>query len=254
MNPSASIDIRDVVCRFNTLTALDGVTLAVARSTLVGLVGPNGAGKTTLLRVIAGAVRADAGSVLVEGRSPHEEPAPVMARLVAVLPQHPVLPTGVTVREAVSWGRMPHLGRLGRPGTEDLRVVDDAMQKTGTLPLADRDVRALSGGERQRVLIARALAQAPQVLLLDEPTAHLDISHQVEIMLVLQALARAGLAVVAALHDLTLATTYCDRVAFLAEGRLLAFGPPAQVINDDLVAAAYGEAARDRLRWIRRIG
>jgi iron complex transport system ATP-binding protein len=229
---------------------LDGITLALSREMLVGLVGPNGAGKTTLLRLMAGALRPTAGSVLVEGRPSREVPAAAMARLIAVLPQHPVLPAGVSVREAVSWGRLPHLGRLGRAGPEDLRVVDDALARTAVVDLADRDVGTLSGGERQRVLIARALAQTPQALLLDEPTAHLDMSHQVDVMLVLGSLAHSGLAVVVALHDLSLAAAYCDRVAVLAEGRLLGFGPPAQVITDDLVTTAYGEAARDR--WRRR--
>ncbi len=253
MGDAPSIDIRDLHCRFDARVALDSVTFSVPPGALVGLVGPNGAGKTTLLRLMAGLIRPGAGQVLVGGRHPHATPAPEMARLVAVLPQHPVLPTGVSVREAVSWGRLPHLGRLRRPGAEDRRVVEQALVRTDTSALADRDTNTLSGGERQRVLIARALAQAPRVLLLDEPTAHLDLSHQVEVMVVLQALAHDGLAVVAALHDLSLAAGYCDRVAVLASGRLLAFGPPAQVITDGLVAAAYGEAGGERWRGLRRI-
>ncbi len=253
MDGAPSIDIRDVRCRFDARVALDGVTLSVPPGTLVGLVGPNGAGKTTLLRLIAGLIRPSAGQVLVEGRHPYATPAPEIARLVAVLPQHPVLPTGVSVREAVSWGRLPHLGRFRRPGAEDRRVVEQALARTDTSALADRDTNSLSGGERQRILIARALAQAPRVLVLDEPTAHLDISHQVEVMLVLQTLARDGLAIVAALHDLMLAAAYCDRVAILASGQLLAFGPPAQVITDDLVDAAYGAPAGERWRRLRRI-
>ena len=254
VDQATSVDIRSLHYRFDTGAALEGVTLSVPRATLVGLVGPNGAGKTTLLRLIAGLIRPGAGQVLVEGRHPHAAPAPEMARLVAVLPQHPVLPTGVSVREAVSWGRLPHLGRFRRPGAEDRRVVEQALARTETSALADRDTNSLSGGERQRILIARALAQAPRVLLLDEPTAHLDISHQVEVMHVLQTLARDGLAIVAALHDLILAAAYCDRVAILASGQLLAFGPPAQVVTDDLVDAAYGAAAGERWRRLRRIG
>jgi iron complex transport system ATP-binding protein len=230
---------------------LDGVTLLVPPALLVGLVGPNGAGKTTLLRVVAGLLRPEAGTVWVEGRQPHATPAAEMARLVAVLPQHPVLPAGVSVREAVGWGRLPHLGRFSRPGHEDLRAVDDALARTDVTALADRDTGALSGGERQRVLIARALAQTPRVLLLDEPTAHLDLGHQVEIMRMLQGLARDGLAIVAALHDLTLAAGYCDHVVVLGAGRLLASGVPAYVVTEEVVAAAYGPAAGERWRHLR---
>lgn len=249
--PRFSIEIRQVTCRFETRTALDGVSLTVPRATLMGLVGPNGAGKTTLLRVVAGLLRPDHGEVLVENRAPAATRASEMARLVAVLPQHPVLPTGVSVREAVSWGRLPHLGRFRRFGDGDLRAVDEALARTDTAALSDRDTGTLSGGQRQRILIARALAQAPQVLLLDEPTAHLDLNHQVEIMRVLQGLAREGLTVVAAIHDLLLAAAHCDCVAVLAAGRLLTSGSPAAVITDELVTAAYGQAAGERWRHLR---
>jgi iron complex transport system ATP-binding protein len=247
----ACIELRQVTCRFETRTVVDGVSLTVPGGTLMGLVGPNGAGKTTLLRLVAGLLRPDRGEVLVEGRPPATTRASEMARMVALLPQHPVLPAGISVREAVSWGRLPHLGRFRRFGDGDLRALDEALARTETTGLADRDTAALSGGERQRVLIARALAQAPQVLLLDEPTAHLDLTHQVEIMRVLQGLARDGLTVVAAVHDLLLAAAYCHRVAVLASGRLLADGPPAAAITDDLVAVAYGPPAAERWRHLR---
>lgn len=234
------IEIAGLVCRLGAITALDGVTLTIAPGTLFGLVGPNGSGKTTLLRAVAGAVAPHAGTVLVAGRASHAVPAPQMARLLAILPQHPVVVAGMTVREAVAWGRHPHLGYLSRPGRADLQVVDEALEQTGTLALADRAMETLSGGERQRALLARALAQTPGVLLLDEPTAHLDIGHQVEVMDLLRALARRGLVVVAALHDLTLASAYCDRMALLSRGRLLAAGAPSDVVQPALIRQAYG--------------
>ncbi|MDR7523490.1 MAG: ABC transporter ATP-binding protein [Armatimonadota bacterium] len=240
------VEIAGLVCRLGGIAALDGISVHIPPGRLFGVVGPNGAGKTTLLRAIAGAVGPQAGAVLVEGRAPHATPASDLARIMAVLPQHPVAPAGVTVREAVGWGRAPRLGRLARPRPDDLRAIDEALAQTGTLALAGRAVDTLSGGERQRVLIARALAQSPRLLLLDEPTVHLDIGHQVEIMDLLRHLAGRGLTVVAALHDLNLAATYCDGVALLARGRLVACGPPADVLRADLIRHAYGPAVAVR--------
>ncbi len=247
MDAGPPIAIDRLTCRLDGVTVLDDVTLSVPRATLHGLVGPNGAGKTTLLRAIAGVVRPSAGRVLVDGHEPHAAPAPVLARFMAVLPQHPVAPPGVTVREAVSWGRMPHLGRFAPPGQSDLTAIDRALAATGTLDLAERPLQTLSGGERQRVLIARALAQEPRIFLLDEPTAHLDLAHQIEVMEVLRTLARGGLTVVVAVHDLALAVDYCHRLALLSRGRLLACGAPAGVLADDLVREAYGNPAAARL-------
>lgn len=248
--PSAGgcrVEIAGLVCRLAGITALEGVSLEIPPGSFFGIVGPNGAGKTTLLRAIAGAVGPDAGSVLVEGLAPHETPVQVLARLISVLPQHPVAPAGVTVREAVAWARSPHVGRLARPGPDDLQAVDEALEQTGALDLADRTIEALSGGERQRVLIARALAQQPRLLLLDEPTAHLDLGRQIEIMELLRSLAVRGLTAVAAIHDLNLASSFCDRMALLSQGRLLASGRPADVVVPDLVREAYGVGATVRL-------
>lgn len=240
MNGPLLVEVAGVTCRLGEITALSGVSLAIPAGEIFGVAGPNGAGKSTLLRAIAGAVGPVAGSVVVDGRDPRATPAPELARLMAVLPQRAGAPAGVAVREAVGWGRNPHMGRLARPGPHDLRAIDEAMEQTGTSALSDRPVDALSGGELRRVLIARALAQSPRVLLLDEPTVHLDIGHQVEIMDLLRRLAGRGLAVVAALHDLNLAAAYCDRMALLAGGRLLAVGTAAEVVRPDLISQAYG--------------
>ncbi len=234
------IDIAGLTCRLNRVPALRDVTLTVPPAALFGLVGPNGAGKTTLLRAIAGAISPTAGVVLVDGRDPSTTPAPLLARMMAVLPQHPLAPAGTTVRQAVAWGRAPHIGRLAPTAGRDLEAIDDALAQTGTLSLADRAVDALSGGERHRVLIARALAQSPRVFLLDEPTVHLDIGHQVAIMDLLRVQAGRGLTVVAALHDLNLAAAYCDRLALLSAGRMLACGDPADVLQPALIHEAYG--------------
>lgn len=246
MSADPSITLEGLTCQLGAIRALDAITLSIGAATLHGLVGPNGSGKTTLLRAIAGVVPPAAGRVLVEGLPPHLAAAPVLARRMAVLPQHPVAPLGVTVREAVSWGRIPHLGRLAAPGPDDLRAIDRALEATGVQHLEGRSVETLSGGERQRALIARALAQEPRILLLDEPTAHLDVAHQVEVMAVLRRLAHDGLTVVVALHDLRLAADYCDLVTLLARGRLLASGAATDVLTASLVREAYGDAAVSR--------
>lgn len=246
MADESRVEIAGLICRLGAITALHEVSLRVPAGVVFGVVGPNGAGKTTLLRALAGAIGPDGGSVLIDGRHPHTTPPADLARVMAVLPQRPTAPIGVTVREAVAWGRGPHLGRLTRPRPADLHAIDNALRQTGTAGLADRPIEALSGGERQRVLIARALAQSPRILLLDEPTVHLDIAHQVEIMELLRVLAAGGLTVVAALHDLNLAAAYCDRMGLLAAGRLLAQGPPADVVRADLIREAYGTAVAVR--------
>jgi len=241
-----AITVNGLTCEFGGIRALNGITFSIGHAVLHGLVGPNGSGKTTLLRAIAGVVPPSTGQVLVEGRPPHQTPAPILARRMAVLPQHPVAPLGVTVREAVSWGRIPHLGRLAAAGPDDLRAIDRALDATGIQDLAGRSVQTLSGGERQRALIARALAQEPRILLLDEPTVHLDVAHQIEVMQVLRRLADGGLTIVVALHHLELAAVYCDRLTLLARGRLLASGVPAEVLTENLVREAYGDAAVGR--------
>ncbi|MDR7542905.1 MAG: ABC transporter ATP-binding protein [Armatimonadota bacterium] len=237
------IRVGGLVCRLGTLAALHGVSVVIPAGILCGVAGPNGAGKTTLLRALAGALGREEGTVLVGGHDPFVTPPAALARVMAVLPQRPVAPAGLTARQAVAWGRDPHLGRLARPGLEDQRAVDAALDQTGTRALADRPVETLSGGELHRVLIARALAQEPRVLLLDEPTVHLDISHQVEIMQLLRRLAEEGRTIVVAIHDLNLAAAYCDRIALLAHGRLVAYGEPGDVIRPDLIQQAYGAAA-----------
>lgn len=247
MNQEAFVNIAGLVCRLSGNTALDGVTLTIESGALFGLVGPNGAGKTTLLRAMAGAVGPDSGTVLVAGLAPHSTPPPELARVMAVLPQHPAAPAGMTVRETVAWGRNPHLGRLSPSGKRDRLAVSEALLRTRTSRLADRPVDELSGGERHRVMIARALAQSPRILLLDEPTVHLDIGHQVEIMETLKSLASEGMTVVAALHDLNLAAAYCDRLALLSRGRLLACGAPSEVLTPDLIQQAYGTSVSVRV-------
>ncbi|MGW0043046.1 ABC transporter ATP-binding protein [Rhodococcus sp. NPDC003348] len=220
-------------------TVLDGVDLTVAQGEWVAIVGPNGAGKTTLLHALAGLVPAT-GEARVDGHDPARTPRRVMSRTVALMPQRPVVPEGVSVHELITLGRTPHLSRFGTETPHDREIVDDLLHRLELRALASRAVTALSGGELQRVVLARALAQQPRVLLLDEPTSALDIGHQQQVLDLVQALRLAdGLTVVAAMHDLTLAGQYGRRVVMLADGGVVADGTPAEVLTAERIGAVY---------------
>jgi iron complex transport system ATP-binding protein len=219
---------------------LADVSLAVAAGELVGVIGPNGGGKTTLVRLLSGVLAPGAGIVRLGGRPLATYRRRDLARRLAVVPQDPTLELPFTALEVVLMGRAPHLAALGFPRAGDVEIARAAMARLGVAELEDRPLDRLSGGERQRILLARALAQEPAVLLLDEPTTHLDLRHQVGIYDVVHELARArGVAVVSVLHDLNLAALYCDRLALLAGGRLVRQGPPAEVLDAGTLRAAY---------------
>ncbi len=219
---------------------VDRVNLVVRAGELVGLIGPNAAGKSTLLRAIAGTVPY-AGEIVICGRSQRQLSRTELARLVAAVPQTPSLPPLFTVAEVVMLGRTPYLNWLGWERPEDWAAVGRALELTGLEDLVDRPVGQLSGGERQRVVIARALAQEPKVLLLDEPLNNLDVAHQVKIIRLVRRLTREqGLAAVLTGHDLTLVAQAADRVVLLDRGRVVAEGPPARVVNRDIIKRVYG--------------
>jgi iron complex transport system ATP-binding protein len=230
--PEAVIVVDGLVCRYAAIPALDGVSLSVSAREMCGVIGPNGSGKTTLLRAIDGLISPERGVVLLEGRAVGMMSSRQIAALIGVVPQRAGTGFGFTVREMVAMGRSPHLAPLSMETGRDALIVGDAMGRTGMLHLADRPIDSLSGGEFQRVLIARALAQEPRVLLLDEPTAHLDLRYQREIMGLLSTLCRSGLALIAALHDVNLAAEYCDRLVLLSGGRIAAMGTPAEVLEE----------------------
>jgi iron complex transport system ATP-binding protein len=220
---------------------LDGVDLTVERGEVVGLVGPNGGGKTTLLRAITRGVPLSGGSVSIGGDDVAGLSRRELARRVAVVPQDPTLPLGFLAREVVVMGRTPYIDFLAQEGPDDYARADAALARLGAESLRLRRVDELSGGERQNVVLARALAQETPVLLLDEPTANLDIGHQVTIARLLNSLAHTdGVAILAALHDLTLASLYCDRLVLIVAGRIVADGPPRQVLTSENLRLAYG--------------
>ena len=227
-------------CRLGGRPVLDDVSIAARAGECVGVVGPNGAGKSTLLRALAGLVRLDAGTVTVGGVDVRACGRRDLARRLAYLPQAAAGPPGFTGAETVGMGRYPHLPRLRVEGPADRRIIADAMAVTETAAFADRPLGTLSGGERQRVLIARAIAQQPRVLLLDEPTASLDLEHQMAVLAIVARLARAGVATVVALHDLALASRCCQRLVLLRAGAVAAAGAPDAVLTPETIEAAFG--------------
>lgn len=220
---------------------LAGVDFAVARGELVAILGRNGVGKSTLLATALGDEPLIAGSVALCGRPPGAFDARERARRVAVLHEAEPLAYDVPVRDVVELGRYAHVGLLGRLGPADREALARAVERTGIAPLLDRGINGISAGERQRVLLARALAQEPQLVLLDEPTAHLDPARQIEAMAALRALVAGGaIGVVAVLHDPNLARRFADRVVLLAPGRVVAHAPPHEALRAERLEEAYG--------------
>jgi iron complex transport system ATP-binding protein len=221
--------------RYGARPALDAVSFAARSGEFVGLLGPNGAGKSTLVRLVAGLAAPERGTVRLAGLDPARAPRRAVARVCALVPQEPRIAWPFTVREAVMMGRAPRQGLLALPTRLDHGAVEGALEACDLVHLADRRLDALSGGERRRVFFARALAQEPRVLLLDEPTAFLDLGHQIAVMRMAQVAARGGLCVVAVLHDLNLAAAACDRLVVLSSARVVAEGPPADVLTAERV-------------------
>ena len=224
---------------------LRGLTLEIRDREIVALVGPNGSGKSTLLRALGRVLTPRRGVVYLEGKSLREWPTREVARKLALLPQGPTLAADLSVQELVRLGRSPHQGLLGLPTRQDEEAVRWAIAETGIGPMAGRRVSELSGGERQRVWVAMALAQQPQVLLLDEPTTFLDLKHQLEVLDLLRYLNREhGLTVVMVLHDLNQAARYAGRVVVLREGEVYADGSPAEVLTATTLRDVFGVEAR----------
>lgn len=218
-----------------------GVNAALAPGEILGVIGPNSAGKTTLVRLLTGVQRPSAGQILLEGRPLAELSRAALARRVAAVPQQAPESLPFTAEQLVLMGRYPHGPHRFFEGADDRDAARRAMVRTGTLDLAPVAVSALSGGERQRVMLARALAQEPRLLVLDEPTAHLDLRHQAEcVALLRQVNAEEGLAVVLVSHDLDLAAAVCDRLLLLAGGRVARLGAPREVLDPALLAEVYG--------------
>ncbi|WP_320064261.1 ABC transporter ATP-binding protein [Micromonospora sp. RTGN7] len=221
------------------------LSVAVPDHSFTVVIGPNACGKSTLLRALARMLKPAAGTVLLDGRDIHAQPARKVARTLGLLPQSSTAPDGITVAELVARGRYPHQGLLRQWSRDDERVVDESMAATGVSDLADRPVDELSGGQRQRVWIAMALAQQTELLLLDEPTTFLDIAHQVEVLDLCASLhEEQGRTLVAVLHDLNQAARYATHLIAMRDGAVVAAGPPQEIVTAELVERVFGLPCR----------
>jgi iron complex transport system ATP-binding protein len=240
----SAVELRSVSVRLGAADVVRNVSAAVEEGGWVGLIGPNGAGKTTILRSIAGLVPY-AGSVRIGGDEVTRLGRTRVARRVALVPQEPVLPEDMRVADYVLLGRTPHVATFSREGARDLAIAGAALERLDLLGFAHRRLGSLSGGERQRAVLARAIAQEAPVLLLDEPTAALDVGRQQQVLELVDELRRErGLTVVSAMHDLTLAGQFAHQLLLVDGGRLVAAGEPPEVLTEELVAAHYGASVR----------
>ena len=240
----ARIEVVGLSATYGRAPVLSDVRLTVEPGGWLSIIGPNGSGKSTLLRCILG-LHGHEGLVRIDGVPTDGMPRRRRALQIAYAPQLPVLPEGVTTRDYVLLGRTPHRPLLAAPRAVDRRVVEDVMERLEIGGLAGRPLRTLSGGEQQRAVLARALAQQPRVLLLDEPTSSLDLGHSQQVLDLVDGLRRQdGLTVLSTLHDLTLAGQYADRLALLSAGRVAAEGSPADVLTTAALQTYYGARAR----------
>ncbi|MFB2554245.1 ABC transporter ATP-binding protein [Herbiconiux liangxiaofengii] len=245
MTRGHTLAAHDLTLGYGDRTVVQQLSLAVPPGGVTAIVGANACGKSTLLRSMSRLLAPRAGQVLLDGKQVHRMPAKELARTLGLLPQSPIAPEGITVSDLVGRGRHPHQRLLSRWNADDDAAVAAALDATETAALADRPVDELSGGQRQRVWIAMALAQQTDLLLLDEPTTFLDVSHQIDVLDLLTDLNRTrGTTVVMVLHDLNLAARYADHLVAIADGAVHAAGTPAEVLTEEMVRAVFGLDSR----------
>lgn len=248
----ALLEARDLTFAYQDRAVLSNVTFSIDAGEVVGLVGPNGSGKSTLLRLALGLLTADHGELRIVGTPIAALSRKALARHAAFVPQDTAMEIAFTVRDVVAMGRHPHLGRFQPATPADEAAIQWALAATAIQGLADRTLQELSGGERQRVILARALAQQATILLLDEPTANLDVAHQLEMLMLVRAVVQEGRSALIAIHDLALAARFCDRVIMLSEGTVVALGTPREVITEARLARYFRIQAR--VRWEPELG
>ena len=236
---------RDLSLGYGSHSVVRDLDVVIRDGRITGIVGANACGKSTLLRGLARLLKPTAGTVILDGTDIHRRPTSEVARTLGLLPQQPVVPSGVTVTDLVGRGRYPHQSGFRRWSSEDDAIVAEALDLTGTIDLADRLVDELSGGQRQRVWIAMALAQHTDLLLLDEPTTYLDLAHQIDVLDLLAELnASRGTTIVMVLHELNLAARYADHLIAMQHGQIRAEGTPDEVITEDIIRDVFGLASR----------
>jgi iron complex transport system ATP-binding protein len=235
-----TLRISGVDCHYGSIQALKNVTFSVREGEFAGILGPNGSGKTTLLRTISRTLKPTVGTVFLDDINIYDMKSREVARNVAVVPQEAVVTFDFTALDIVLMGRNPYIDRFGMESEEDLAIAKSIMKLTNTWDLADRPVNELSGGEKQLVIIARALTQEPSVLLLDEPTTHLDIGHQISIMDILRGVCKEKkLVVLAVFHDFNLATRYCDSAMLMNSGKMFSIGPIEEVLTGENIKKVF---------------
>jgi iron complex transport system ATP-binding protein len=236
-----NLHINNVDCFYDSVKILEGISFSVQTGTFLGILGPNGSGKTTLLKSISRVLKPRKGVIILDDDDIYGMKTKEVAKQMAVVPQESTIGFSFTVLEVVLMGRAPHLSRLQRESAKDMAIAKRAMEYTGTWHLADRLVTELSGGERQRVVIARALAQEPKILLLDEPTTHLDICNQLEIMdLLKQLCVEKKLLIVGVFHDFNLTARYCDSIILLKKGKVVAAGSAFETLTSENIKRVFG--------------
>lgn len=238
------LKVKGVVFTYDSVRAvraIDGVTFEAMEGEILGIIGPNGSGKTTLLRCVNGALEPQGGAIFIDGQAISKLSHREIARIVGVVPQNSSTSFPFSVLDTILMGRNPHLGRFAKEGQGDIKAVESAMELTGTRHLAERRMDELSGGERQRVIIARALTQQPEVLLLDEPTLHLDANHQLEVLELIRKLTiRKHLTTLMVSHDLNMAARFCDRLLLLKSGKVFATGSVDEVLTREHIGETFG--------------
>ena len=238
---TALLTVKNVQFSYDSRPVLKGASFELESGAMVGLIGPNGSGKSTVIKLLSKVLRPTEGAVLFRGQDIDRMSPAELARHAAVVPQHPTVAFSFTGLETVIAGRYPHIGRFGFETERDLEIARHAMALTDTIHLCDRRIEEMSGGEKQRVFLARAIAQEPELLLLDEPTTHLDINHQIEIMDMIRKLhSDKNLTVLSVTHDLNLAAEYFETLLLLSEGTLVMHGAPSQAITEEVIRRVYG--------------
>lgn len=234
------LTVKDICFSYREKPVLENIDLEVRKGEIIGILGPNGCGKTTLLKLLNRNLHPRSGRILMEDQDLEEISKRRIARHIAVVPQSNEIRFAFSVRDIVSMGRMPFLDRFQGESSEDMRIVEEAMEKTNIREFADRLINTMSGGERQRVIIARALAQRPEVILLDEPTLHLDINHQFEVLDLVKRLSKEeGLTVIIVSHDLPMVVKYCDRMVLIHDHRVHALGTPEEVLTTENMRTVF---------------
>lgn len=238
---SVTLRINNIACRYDATNVLENINFSAKGGDFIGVVGPNASGKSTLLKSISKVLKPHTGVVLLNERDVHTSKSAEIAKNLAVVPQESVISFAFTALEVVLMGRTPHLNRFEMESTQDLIIAQKSMELTNTWYLAERPIDTLSGGEKQRIIIARALTQEPRVLLLDEPTDHLDINHQIEILDLIKRLSKEKeMVVIGVFHDLNIVSQYCDRLILLHKGRIFAAGGAGDVLTGENIEKVYG--------------